>query len=212
MRNPTAASIAALRGDPLQAALRVSYLAVAWSSLSGLAAVLVALRAQSTALLGSGAGILADVISSVVLIARFQTERSGNRSPRITEQLAQRVSSGALVAVALGLVSVAIERLASGAVADPSAAAISIAAISALVLPLLARRKYAVARAVPSAALRMDAHITVVGAGTAALSLLGLILTSALGWSSPDPVAALMIAVVAGRSGGKGLSATIRRR
>lgn len=189
----------------LSAALNISCVAVAWGAVSGTLAVVVGLRANSTALAGTGAGILADLVSSATLIWRFRAEQIGTSPPASAERFAHRVSSSALLLVSLGLLAAGIERLVSGEAADPSAAAISLAAVSLVALPLLAARKYRIAAEVQSSALRMDAHITLVGASTAALALLGLIATASLGWSSADPIAALLIAAVAGRIGAGGL-------
>ena len=69
--------------------------------------------------------------------------------------------------------------------------------MAVVTLPLLAARKYVVAARAPSRALRTDAHITMVGASTALLSLVGLALTNN-GFASADATAALVVAAVAG--------------
>jgi divalent metal cation (Fe/Co/Zn/Cd) transporter len=59
---------------------------------------------------------------------------------------------------------------------------------------------------VPSHALRTDAHITVVGATTSLVTVLGLAFTE-WGWHAADPAAALLVAVAAGVVGGTELRA-----
>jgi divalent metal cation (Fe/Co/Zn/Cd) transporter len=87
---------------------------------------------------------------------------------------------------------------------------LGLAAANLLVLPLLARWKYAVAAAVASLALRTDAHITMVGAGTAVLTVVGLGVDRAFGWWWADAVAALVIAVVAADQGRRSILAVRR--
>jgi divalent metal cation (Fe/Co/Zn/Cd) transporter len=132
-----------------------------------------------------------------VLVWRFRHPSGHDRA----ERTAHVVAAGALTLLAVVLAAFAVLRLVDGSSAKPEAAAIVTAATALVVLPVIARRKYAVARAVPSPALRADAHITLVGAATALVSLAGLGATKA-GFSAADPLAALVIGVVAGVVGG----------
>jgi len=189
--------------SPLRDALSVSYAAVGWSAISGTASIVVGVAAASTALIGTGADVVADMLSSIVLIWRFRAElhgRSGSTADR-AEQVAERVSSIALVVVAVGVVATAIVRLASSEGASSGAWGIAVAAASVVVLPVFAVLKYRIAAAVPSPALRMDGNITLVGATMAAVTLAGLALTSALGWTSADPAAAIVVGLAAAAVG-----------
>ena len=189
------------RRDPLRDALVVSYLAVVWSVVAGAAAVVVGVQAASTALVGTGTDVLADMVSSVVLVWRFRTEVHGGRPAHHVERRAHLAASVALLVVAVGVAAGSSARLASGHGASPSAAAVTVAAVSVLVLPVFAVVKMRIARRIPSRALRTDGLITLVGAATAALSLIGLVLTESLSWPAADPVAALGVAVLAGYTG-----------
>ena len=186
---------------PLVDALRVSYAAVAWSAVSGVASVAVGVAAASTALLGTGTDVLADMSSSIVLIWRFRAELHGGHPSEAAERRAERVASAALVIVAAGIAATAATRLAQGEGASTSAAGIVLAAASLAVLPVFALVKHRIAASVPSPALRMDAVITLVGAIMAAVTLAGLATTSAFGWTSADPVAALVVAAIAAAVG-----------
>lgn len=185
--------------------MRISYAAVGWSFLAGVASIVIGAQANSTALIGTGADVLADLMSSLVLIWRFREELRGHHASHLLERRAHRVASVALILVAVGIAVTAIVRLASGEGASPEAAAIAVAAASVVVLPLFAVLKYRIAANVPSGALRMDGHITLVGATMAAITLVGLVLTSVLGWSAADPIAALGVALAAAIAGGQGL-------
>jgi divalent metal cation (Fe/Co/Zn/Cd) transporter len=185
----------------VRAALRISYVAVLWSIVSGTAAVVVGVRSSSTGLIGTGADVLADMLSSVFLVWRFRAELHGSQPGHVVERRAQLVAAWALLTVGVGVAVAAIERLVTGRGASPEVAGVAVAAASVVVLPVLAAIKWRVAAAVPSRALRTDALITLVGASTAALSLIGLVLTQTLHWTAADPAAALVIAALAGLTG-----------
>lgn len=178
------------RTGPVRAALRITWTSIGWSAAAGSASIVAGVLARSLSLTGSGVSVLIDLTSSVVLVWRF---RRHDEHPA-AERVAHLVAALALIVLALGLAVAAAIRLATGAAAAPTPASLAIAAVSVLALPLIAARKYHVAPRVPSHALRVDAHITVVGATTALLALAGLGLTDA-GLDSADSVAAAVIAV-----------------
>ena len=187
---------------PLRSALRASYCSVAWGALAGVAEIVVGAQSASLALAGVGATVLVDLISSVVLVWRFRAELHHESDLHVMAELrAQRVASLCLLIIGLCLAIAAVARLVAGGGAHPSPAAVVLAAVSVPVLLVLARWKYVAARGVTSAALRTDAHISLLGAGTSALTLLGLALSSAAGIRWADSAAALVVGVVAGREG-----------
>lgn len=179
--------------DAVRRALAISWVSICWGAVSGAASIGFGLTAASLALVGSGAGVLIDLSSSAVLVWRFRHPHGHEQA----ERTAHLVAACALTALALVLAVFAVLRVARGSSADPDLAAIVTASVSLAVLPVIAWRKYTVAPAVPSPALRADAHITLVGAVTALLSLAGLAATRA-GWSSADGWAALVVGLVAG--------------
>ena len=162
---------------------------------------MIGVQASSTALIGTGTDVLADMVSSVVLVWRFRAELHGGHPSHAVERRAHLVASIALIAVAIGITAGSFARLATGTGASPEVAAVAIAAASLAVLPVLAVTKLRIAQRAPSPALRTDAMITLVGAATAALTLVGLVLTEALNWTAADPSAAFGIAVLAGVTG-----------
>jgi divalent metal cation (Fe/Co/Zn/Cd) transporter len=193
--------------DPVRAALRVSWATVSWSLVSGIASVTVGVRAGSLSLGGLGASVLVDVVSSAVLIWRFRRERAASEFPESAERKAQVVAALGLVAIAIALAGTGIQHLIAKSHPSAPALALALAAANLIALPVLARWKYAVAFAVRSRALRTDAHITMVGTSTSALTLLGLGLDRAFGWWWSDAVAALIIALIAADQGRRSLSA-----
>lgn len=182
---------------PVRQALSVSYAAIAWTLVTGVVGVVVGVSAGSTALVGTSADVLADMASSAVLVWRFRAELQGHPVGIRAEHIAERVAASALSMVAVGIAIAAVLRLASGEAAEESSLTLVIAIASIVVLPMFAVAKYRLAAAVPSPALKMDGHITLVGAGMAVITLVGLALTSAYGWAWADPSAALVVAALA---------------
>lgn len=191
--------------DPLRDALHISYAAAGWSLVAGTVSIVIGLLASSTALVGTGADVVADLLSSLVLIWRFRAELHGHHASDVIERRAHRVSSVALIVVAIGVTATAIGRLVADQGASADVSALVVAAVSAVILPLFAIVKYRIAAQVPSGALRMDGHITMVGTAMAVITLAGLALTSGLGWSAADPIAALGVAAAAAVAGAQGL-------
>jgi divalent metal cation (Fe/Co/Zn/Cd) transporter len=193
--------------DPIARALRVSWVCVAWSIVAGVASLVVGLIAGSLSLGGLGASVLVDVVSSAVLIWRFRRERGAGEFPESAERRAQLVAGGGLIAIGIALLATGIDHLAVHAKPSTPALALVLAAANLLVLPVLARWKYAVATDVGSLALRTDAHITMVGTATSALTLVGLALDRGFGWWWADAVAAILIGIVAADQGRRSVSA-----
>jgi len=185
----------------LRAALTVSYASIAWGVVAGSVSIGVGLSSSSTALVGTGTDLIADLASSAVLVWRFRVELHGGRPGHEVERRAHLVAALALLAVGVGVATASIARLVSGEGASPDAVGLAAASASIVVLPLLAVTKLRIASRIPSPALRTDAMITLVGAATAALSLVGLVLTEVLDWTAADPAAALGIALLAGIAG-----------
>jgi divalent metal cation (Fe/Co/Zn/Cd) transporter len=80
-----------------------------------------------------------------------------------------------------------------------------IAVLSVCLLPPLAYGKIRLASQLGSGALRGDGVLTAVGAGLAAMTLLGLLANTWLGWWWADPLAALLITTVLLREGWRAL-------
>jgi divalent metal cation (Fe/Co/Zn/Cd) transporter len=187
--------------NALRRALYISYASVAWSVVAGTVSVAVGVRSSSTALVGTGTDLIADLVSSLVLVWRFRVELHGGRPGHEVEHRAHLVAATALLVVAVGVAAGSTAKLASGHGAEADALGEAVAAATLVALPLLAIGKRRIAAAVPSPALRTDAAITFVGAATAGLSLVGLVLTEAYNWTAADPAAALGIALLAAVAG-----------
>lgn len=181
------------RARLLKSALRLSYFTVAWNGIAGAAALVAAVVASSPALAAFALNALLDSSASVVLVWRFRTER---RDPDAAERLERRAHgwiAAAMILAGLYVVVEGLRALIGGSHAEESAFGIALAALSIAVLPWLGRQKLRVASALPSGALRGDGILTIAAGALAAVTLIALVLNSALMWWWADPAAALVV-------------------
>jgi divalent metal cation (Fe/Co/Zn/Cd) transporter len=155
-----------------------------------------AIIAGSPATAGFALNALLDSSASVVLICRFRRERNDPEAAEHLERHAQTFIVIAMVAVAALVAVGAIRALVTGSHANETVLALLVTALSLLFLPWLARKKFGVAAALTSPALRGDGVLTLAAAALAGITLAALILDFALGWWWTDPLAALLIAGV----------------
>jgi divalent metal cation (Fe/Co/Zn/Cd) transporter len=200
---------ASSRVSLIAAALRLSYFTIAWNGLIGAVGFVVALFTGSLALAGFALTALLDSSASAALVWRFTNERKNPLTAERAERQAQVVVAVAMIAVGLYVAVDAVRALGGRSHADESVLGFVVATVSVLVLPSLARQKLRVAAALPSAALRGDGVLTLAAAALAAITLLALFATSALGWWWADPLAALIIAI---GLAAEGLRVAIRHR
>ena len=174
-----------------RSAIRVSTASAVWTLSASIASVALGLRDGSAALVSFGAVQLFDFAADVVLVVHFRVGPGADHLERVV----LRIVSGGLIATGVVAGSVSTVRLIEHQHADESTSSIVLAAASLVVLALLALRKHQLARALPSAALRADGNLSAVGAGLGGVTLAGVTLTRAFGWTWSDPMAALVIAV-----------------
>jgi divalent metal cation (Fe/Co/Zn/Cd) transporter len=186
------------------------WLPVAWAMIVGVTALVAGFAAGAIALVGLGAGSTVDGSASAVLVWRFRHERSTRRESDLVERRAARVVGAALVVMGLGVSGSAVAALGGHSEAERSTAAVVLTAASMLVLPVLARAKLRLAGLLSSPALRDDGVLSLAGAALATVTLASLVLNAAFGWWRSDAVAALAIALVLLREGGRVLGSSQR--
>lgn len=195
------ASPAVDRHRLLRRALELSALSVGFSGVVGILAVVVGLASGRLALLGFGFDAAIDSIASVVLFWRFVIERTHPHHAERAEAVAEATVSAVLVALSIYLAYGAIQALASGAHPATTEVGIAISLVSLVVLPPIALAKRRVAIALRSGALRGDSILTGIAAVLALVSLLGFVLTEALGFAGADAIGGLVIAGFLAREG-----------
>ena len=185
------------RGALLQRALRLSWASIGFGLIAGSVSVGSGIADHSLGVLAAGLSVLADVTGSVVLVWRFRTERSDPARAEHVERLAANAVAGALAVIAVTLAFESINALVAGSHPGSSALTMTVAAVSIVVLSPLAYRKRQTAARLGSHALRGDSTLSAIGATTAVLALVGLLLYDAFGWWWADRGVALVIAAVA---------------
>ena len=189
------------RARDLRAALVLSGLSIAWSGLAGSLAVYGALVGGSLTMLGFGVDAVIDAVASCVLVWRFLAEgREPERAARV-EHVAERVVGFVLITLAVYLVAGSLRSLALQAHPETSFESLVLLIASTVALPPLAIAKYRVAARLGSGALRLDSILTAVAASLAAISLVSLAASDALGLWWADAVAALVVAAIVVREG-----------
>jgi len=136
-----------------------------------------------------------------MLVWRFWQEARGNEPREQVEQKATRNVGVTLLAAGLYIAGQAARSLLTHATSGTSAVGVSLAVSSVCMLSPLAYGKIRLASQLSSGALRGDGVLTAVGACLAAVTLLGLLVNTLLGWWWADPLAALLITAVLLREG-----------
>lgn len=188
----------------LQRGRRLEVFTVAWNSLEGIISVGLGVLAGSIALVGFGVDSFIETSSGLILLWRLQTRRD-------TED-AERAEVRALKLVGISLLLLAAYILYDSATAivmrerpQESIPGIILAAVSLVVMPILAQQKRKVAAAINSRALKADSFQTDVCMYLSAILLVGLALNAQFGWWWADPVAAAAMVPLIVREGREAL-------
>ena len=174
---------------------------VGYNALEGSVAVVAGLAAGSVALTGFGVDSVIEVSSGALLWWRLRAELGSAPLGPAVERRAAWLAGMLLLALGAYIVIESVHRLLRGEHPDPSPVGIGLTLLSLVVMPLLARAKLRTAGELGSAALRADAHETIVCAWLSATTLLGLSLNAVVGWWWADPVAALAMLPLIVREG-----------
>jgi divalent metal cation (Fe/Co/Zn/Cd) transporter len=195
------------RPELLRTAALLAWFTVGWNVVEGVVAMTAAVAAGSRALGGFAVDSGVESLSGAVLLWRLRAEqRQPARAARV-EARALRLIGVTFVVLAAVVAAEAIRSLAAGLEPDASPVGIAVTAISLVVMPVLARRKRLVGRALASRAVVADSAQTYACVALSAVVLAGLALNAALGWWWADPVAALAVVVFLVREGSEALRA-----
>lgn len=158
--------------------------------------------ASSTALIGFGLDSVIEVASAAAVAWQFS-----GRDPEAREKVALRVIACSFFALAAYVTLDAVRALAGSGEASHSTVGLVLAAVSVAVMPWLSFAQRRAGRELGSRSAVADSQQTLLCTYLSAVVLVGLGLNSLFGWSWADPIAALVIAVIAvkeGRSAWKG--------
>jgi divalent metal cation (Fe/Co/Zn/Cd) transporter len=183
---------------------RLEYFTVVWNTLEGLIAVVAGVIAGSISLVGFGIDSFIEVTSGSVLLWRMAVDSDVHRR-ETNEKRALRIVGTCFLLLAAYITHESILDLWSKRAPEHSIAGIDLACISLVVMPVLARAKRKVGRALDSAAMHADAKQTEFCTYLSAILLAGLMLNILFGLWWADPVAALIMVPIIAKEGIEGL-------
>jgi len=172
------------RGQAVRAGVRVEQLTIVWMVVEAAVAIGAGILARSVLLTAFGIDSVIELVTGGVLLWRLMTEARGGSLGRVerAENRAAWVTGIGLVLLCLYVVASAALGLLAHNKAESSVVGIALAVAAVIGMPILARRKRAIAARIDSAALRSDAACSITCAYMAGALLVGLILTAAFGW------------------------------
>ncbi len=182
------------RAENVKRARRLEYLTIIWNSLEGIVAVGAGIIAGSVALVGFGIDSVIEVSSGAILLWRLV---SGEHR----EELALRLVGLSFFALASYVAFDGIKSLWFRELPDASYIGIALAALSVVVMPIIAREKRKVAANLNSRAMKADSRQTDICAYLSAILLVGLALNALFGLWWTDPVAALIMVPIIAKEG-----------
>jgi divalent metal cation (Fe/Co/Zn/Cd) transporter len=188
------------RSAALGRARRLNRLTLGWNVVEGVVAVSAGVAAGSVSLIGFGIDSGIEVSAAVILAWRLHQERRGECMSGY-DRRATRLIALAFAGVAAYVWTQAIADLTQGTRPDPSVPGLVVALLSLAVMPWLARAKRSLAPALGSRAVVADAEQTGLCGLLSGVLLAGVGLNAAFGWWWADPVAGLVIGVLAAAAG-----------
>jgi divalent metal cation (Fe/Co/Zn/Cd) transporter len=192
------------RATLLKRARHLEYFTIAYNGLEGLVAIAAGLFSGSIALVGFGFDSIIEVTSAAAILWRLHADRYEPRRAR-AERITLRIVGICFLTLAAYIGYDSISSLLRIDAPAESLPGIILAAISVVVMPLLARAKRTIAERIGSAAMRSDARQTDLCTYLSAILLAGLFLNAQLGWWWADPVAALVMVPIMVKEGVAGL-------
>ncbi len=183
-----------IRTVNVQRGRRLEYLTIGWNSLEAVFAIGAGAMAGSIALVGFGVDSVIEVSSGAIVLWRLV---SGEHR----ERLALKLVGISFLALAAYVTFDAAKSLWFRETPDATYLGIVIAALSLIVMPLLARAKRKVAADLNSGAMLADARQTDICAYLSGILLAGLGLNILFGWWYADPIAALVMVPIIAKEG-----------
>jgi divalent metal cation (Fe/Co/Zn/Cd) transporter len=169
---------------------------ITYNVVEAVVALVAGTVASSVALIGFGLDSVIEVSSAAAVAWQF-----AGSDPQRRERAALRVIGWSFFALAVYVSAEAVRALLGGGEADRSPVGIALVAVSVVVMPFLSLAQRRAGRELGSASAVVDSKQTLLCTYLSAAVLVGLVLNAALGWWWADPVAALVLAVLAVREG-----------
>lgn len=174
---------------------------IGYNVVEGVIAVTFGILAGSIALTGFGFDSWIEVTAAAVVLRRLRAEVAGAEPDEAKERRALRVVAATFFLLAIYVTIEGIRDLVTGDKPSITVVGIILTAVSAVVMPALARLKRAAGEAMNSRLVLADAAETKLCAWLSVSTLAGLAGFATFGWSWIDPVAGFVIAYFAVREG-----------
>lgn len=169
---------------------------VAYNVIEAVIAIGAGLVAGSVALVGFGLDSVVEVSSGLIVLWQFR-----HRLPETRERRALRLMAFSFFALAAYVTFESARSLVGSQEPEPSTVGIVLAALSLAVMPFRSWAQRHTGKALGSDTVVADSTQTLLCTYLSAVLLVGLVLNATLGWSWADPIAGLVIAIVAVREG-----------
>ncbi|WP_456825630.1 cation diffusion facilitator family transporter [Cellulomonas sp. P5_E12] len=185
------------RREVLQRRIRwVVALTIAYNVVEAVIALAAGRVASSSALIAFGLDSVVEVLSAAAVAWQFAAP-----DPEARERTALRLIAVSFFGLALVVTVDSVRTLVGASSPEPSTVGIVLAAVSLVIMPVFSWFERRTGRELGSSSAVADSKQTLICAYLSAVLLVGLVLSSALGWAWADPVAALVIAGFAVREG-----------
>ena len=182
----------------------LSYATIGYNSLEAIGSLIAGLLAGSVALVGFGVDSVIEVMASIAAQWRLRSDLDPVRREGV-ELWTRRIVAVCFLALAVYVLADAASTLWKREAPDRSLFGIVVFALSVIVMPVLARSKKRVARAMRSGALEAEAAQTSLCAYLSVIGLAGVALNALFGWWWADPVAALIMVPIIAAEGWEGV-------
>jgi len=169
---------------------------ITYNVVEAVVALAAGTAASSVALVGFGLDSVIEVASAAAVAWQF-----AGTDPQARESTALRVIAISFFGLAGFVTADAVRSLLGGHGAEHSVLGLALAAVSLVVMPLLSYGQRRAGRELGSRSAVADSKQTLLCTYLSAVLLVGMAFNSLFGWTWADPVAALVIAVIAVREG-----------
>ena len=183
---------------------QLEYFTIVYNSAEGLVSIVAGLIAGSVSLIGFGLDSLIEVTSGAALLWRLHHDFDHSRREQV-ERTTLRIVGACFVVLAAYILYESGSTLIRHEIPERSIPGIIVAAVSVVVMPLLAKAKRRVAAGIGSGAMNADSRQADFCTYLSAILLGGLLLNALLGWWWADPVAALVMVPIIAKEGVDGI-------
>jgi divalent metal cation (Fe/Co/Zn/Cd) transporter len=188
------------RHDLVRRGRQLEYFTIAYNSAEGLVSIVAGLIAGSVSLVGFGLDSIIEVASGAAMLWRLHHDLNSSRREQV-ERTTLRIVGGCFVALAAYILYESGSTLIGHETPERSIPGIVVAALSVVVMPMLARAKRRVAAEIGSGAMSADSRQADFCSYLSAILLGGLLLNALLGWWWADPVAGLVMVPIIAKEG-----------